>query len=899
MLQRTELPGETQSGAWLEQEGNANAQHRFVEGYRTMFISGAGARRALLLLTVCPIAASPQARAQTQAGTTATASHAMPAKKHHSHKKRATTTAAPGSPPTSNQPARGIADAAGAAVPAAAIGAGQTETSQIIVTGTRNIGKLARDSTSPIDVISNAALTRSGQPSLAQQIVTTDPSVDIQGYGLDTAALTTSIRLRGLSPNEVLVLVDGIRRHQTANISADAGPEQGATPVDINMIPAAAIDHIELLKDGAAAQYGSDAIAGVLNVITKKTPSGGSATAESGADAYSGQGWQYELDADKGAAFGYDGYIHLGGQVFHTDHFVADTADDRLTGTNIPANSNQTNSLPEETRETLSISAGETIAPDTFGGLGAYTFITYGHRHGEAYENYRLPSVLPQVWPAGFDPLETDEENDFAATLGLRAPDVAGFHVSLSTTYGEDDVQIGNKNTANPTLYQKGDHAYGLAIGYTPTTVFAQGQYNAQWTNDLDFTRLFHVANHPLNLAFGFEHRLDMYQLAAGNPASYVLGGTQGFAGLLPASAGMWNRDVYAGYVDVDIRPVPKLDVDLAGRFEHYTDFGNTENGKLSSRYDFTKWIAIRGTISNGFRAPTLAEEHFSSLNVSPTGASGDLAANSVAARSIGATPLKPERSTNASGGFVLQPLPALAITVDVYQINIRDRIVGAGGVNGQPALTAIADTGASLPSGITLNDVSAYYFANGASTRTQGLDLDATYLSNFDHYGNVTWTAALDLNRTRVDHIGTDAFGNPFLNAQGVGYLSTAFPRSKLILDALWRYQKWDVNLRQTRYGQTTNNLTYEDQAPPSLQYSVTQFYQFHNAPRWLTDLEIGYRINQRWHLAVGADNIFNILPSKAPPNVSYLGVSYYDNNAAQIPISGGFYYGRVNYTF
>ncbi len=773
----------------------------------------------------------------------------------------------------------------------------QVET--VIVTGTRNVGKLARDSTSPIDVISNATLTRSGQPSLAQQLILTDPSLDMQAMGQDTAALTTSIRLRGLGPNEVLVLVDGIRRHQTANISADAGPEQGATPVDLNMIPAAAIDHIEVLRDGAAAQYGADAIAGVINIITKKTDHGGSVTAESGADAYSGQGWQYEIDADKGASFGKDGYVHVGGQLFHTDHFVADATDDRSNGINFPGNSNQINGQPEETRETFSLETGATVLPDVLGGVSAFSLITYGHRHAEAYENYRTPDKLPEVYPIGFSPLETDEENDFAGTLGLQAANVGGFHVKLSSTYGEDDVDVGNKHTGNPNLYYDGYPQLGLTAGFTPTTVLAQTQQNAQWTNDLDFDRLFHVNAMPLNLAFGLEHRLDMYQLGAGEPASYVLGGTQGFAGLLPANAGSWSRDVYSGYVDVDIHPIPKLDVDMAGRFEHFTDFGNTEDGKLSSRYDFTRWGAIRGTISNGFRAPTLAEEHFSSLNVSPTGASGDLAVNSAAAAAIGAVPLKPERSTNASVGFVFQPTSMLSATVDVYQVNIRDRIVGAGGVSGQPALNAIALTGATLPQGITDSDVSAYYFANGASTRTQGIDFYLTYLSDFHRYGSVVWTAGLDLNRTRADHVGTDAFGNPFLNAEGIGYLTTAFPRSKLILDALWRLDQWDVNVRQTRWGQTTNNLQYEDQAPAALQYSTSTFYQFHNAPRWLTDLEVGYRLSRHWHLAVGADNIFNILPSKTPPDVAYLGVEYYDTNADQIPISGGFYYGRVNYTF
>ena len=779
----------------------------------------------------------------------------------------------------------------------------------VIVTGTRDLHRTARQSTSPIDILTGPALTRSGQPQLAEQIVRVDPSVNIQTESLDTAALTSSIRLRGLNPNQVLVLVDGVRRHQTANIYADAGPEQGSTPVDINMIPAASIDHIEILRDGAAALYGSDAIAGVINIITKKTDHGGSFTAESGADAYNGDGWQYQIDADKGASFGSDGYVHLGGQLYHADHSVFPTssdeananllAADRSPAGAFPANSDHSLSTPEETRETLSIEAGETLASGLWGGLAGFTLVTYGHRHAESYENYRDPTVSPETYPGGFSPLETDEENDYAVTAGLKADDVAGFHVKLSTTFGRDDVKIGNKNTANPTLYDDGYPTAGLAGGFTPTTVFAQGQHNSQWTNNLDITRLFHLDTMPLSVAFGAEHRLDEYSLDAGEPASYVLGGTQGFSGLLPASAGEWNRDVYAGYVDIDVHPVPKLDVDLAGRFEHYTDFGNTENGKLSSRYDFTNWIALRGTISNGFRAPTLAEEHFSQLNVGVTGASGDLAVDSAAARSIGAVPLKPERSTNASAGVVIQPTRNLSVTVDVYQISLRDRIVGAGGIGGTPALNAIALTGATLPAGITTDDVSAYYVANGASMRTQGLDRPGSYLVDLDRRGTLLLTLGLDLNRTRLHHLGTDAFGNPFLNAEGIGFITTAFPRSKLILNAFWRIGGWDLNLRQARYGQTSNELQYEDQAPADLQYSTTSFLHFIDAPRWLTDIEIGYRLSQHWHIAVGGNNVFNILPSRTPLSVSYLNVGVFDDNAAQIPFTGGFYYGRVNYTF
>ncbi len=766
----------------------------------------------------------------------------------------------------------------------------------VIVTGTRDLNKKARDSTSPIQVISAATLRRTGSVNLADALVHINPSIDMKTMGADTAALTASVRLRGLDPNATLVLLDGIRRHSTSNITADSGPEVGTTPVDLNLIAPAAIDHIEVLQDGAAAQYGSDAIAGVVNIITKKTDHGGSATFQTGANAENGDGWMYEADADKGAKLGKDGYIHISGQMYHKDFYVQNEVDDRyVPGVSPwPSNSNKILGVPEETRELLNIDDGGTLIPDLWGGLQGFNQITYGHRHAEAYENFRTPDSVnnvPSIYPAGFSPRETDEENDFASTLGLKADDFYGWHVNVSTTYGEDDTDIGNKDTLNPNLYAD--------TGFTPTTVLAQSQKNAQWTNDINVVRPIEFANMPLNLAFGAEHRLDMFALGAGNPGSYLDGGTQGFAGLLPANAGSWSRDVYAVYGDIDVKPVPQWDIDLAGRFEHYTDFGNAETGKISSRYDITHWVAVRGTFSNGFQAPTLAQEHFSALNVSPTGASGILAVDSPAAQSIGAGPLKPERSTNASGGIVLQPMRNLSITADFYQINLRDRIVAANGTFGPPALTAIGLTGASVPAGTQPNNVSAYYFANGASTRTQGVDIAAAYLSNFDNWGTVNWSLGVDLNRSRVDHIGTDAFGNPYLTAEAVSWYSTAYPRSKIIGNAFWRIGKWDVNVRETRWGESSENQEYQDLAPSAIQYNPNITYQFVNTPVWTTDLEIGYQLAEHWHAAVGGQNIFNMQPRQMPANVSYLNVQNFDIDTAGLPIGGGFYYGRVSYTF
>ena len=823
-------------------------------------MKNAGKLRSTLMLTVCPLAVAMGGTAVAQVSP----APVPPAP---------TTTSASASAGTTTPSSR----TSGAAT-AAAANSGES----VIVTGTRSLGRKARDSTSPIDVISATTLRRSGQPNLTDALVRTDPSITVNAMGADTADLTAAIVLRGLNPDDTLVLIDGKRRNGTANITADAGPQQGATPVDLNMIPAAAIDHIEILRDGAAAQYGSDAVAGVVNIIMKKTDHGTSGNALTGANAYNGDGWTYQVNADQGASFGGDGYVHIGGQMYHTDHFTAAAIDDR-TG----KDDNYINGLPEETRETLSIDFGKTLVE----GVQGYGLITYGHRHAEGYENYRLPSVLPTVYPYGFSPTETDEENQYAATLGLKGDDFLGFNWDVSTTYGADEVAIGNKDTGNPNLFE--------TTGFTETQALAESLRNAQWTNNLDISKPITFMNVPFTLALGAEHRLEMYKIGAGNPASYLLGGTQGFAGLLPANAGNFSRDVYAAYIDIDLHPVPKLDVDLAGRFEHYTDVDNTENGKLSSRYDFTRQIAIRGTISTGFRAPTLAEEHFSALNVSPTGASGDLAVDSAAAASLGAVPLKPERSTNASAGVVLQPISNLSVTADIYQINIRDRIIGGGDINGLPAQNAILLTGAQLPSGIQSNDISAFYFSNGANTRTQGADINVSYFTNFHEYGTVNWTAGVDLNRTRLTHLANSANGIPLLTAEGVGYITTAFPRSKIILDAFWRLGKWDVNVRQTRYGQTTDDLQYEDQAPAALQFSNSTFVEFKNSPRWLTDLEIGYALSSHWHVAVGGNNLFNILPRKTPPDASYLGVEYYDQLAGQVPISGGFYYGRVNFTF
>ncbi|WP_237442164.1 MULTISPECIES: TonB-dependent siderophore receptor [unclassified Saccharibacter] len=738
----------------------------------------------------------------------------------------------------------------------------------------------ARASTTPVDIISAQQLHRTGAINLADALARVNPSVTIGTAGYDAGAFTSSIRLRGLNPNHTLVLINGKRRHTTANIYADSGPQEGSSPVDLNMIPAEAIDHIEVLRDGAASQYGADGIAGVVNIILKKTVSHLDMDAQTGANAYNGDGWQYQFGFDGGLPLGDDGYANLSGQMYHTDHFVQKGIDSRTGVSDDPALS-----LSEETRQTLSLNAGKHLTRS----LELYGFATYAHRHGESYQDYRTPDILPQMYPQGFVPIEALEEQDFAITLGLKGRLPAGFKWDLNTTYGFDDDHMSLKNTANP--------AYYADYGSSPTKARTETFNHMQWTNDLNISRKFSLGSGRfINLSFGGQHRLEIYHIGAGDPVSYYKGGTQGFAGLMPENAGRWNRDVWAGYIDTDFHPTRKLDIDVGGRFEHYTDTGNAETGKVAARYDFTKRFAVRATISNGYRAPTLLEEHYSALNVTPFGASASLPVNSPAASSLGAQRLKAERSTSLSGGFVMEPVDNFHVSVDAYQINIRNRIAPGGSFQGGAAENAIGLTGATLPGGLASDNVTATYFANGASTRTQGLDIMADYALSLRRYGHLNLSMALNLNRTRISHLATDGTGSPFLNAQQIGYLTTASPRSKIILNAYWTIGKWSVNVRQTRYGETVNNVTYQDQAPAALQYSQSQFHRFVNTPAWLTDLEVGFQATKRIHLAVGGNNLFNVRPRRMPLENSYLGTLFYDNNSAGIPMTGGYYYGRIN---
>ncbi|GBQ67076.1 TonB-dependent outer membrane receptor [Ameyamaea chiangmaiensis NBRC 103196] len=750
----------------------------------------------------------------------------------------------------------------------------------VIVTGTRETGKKARESLNPIDVISARELARTGQTNVRDALMQLLPSVNHQTQGTTVGALTDSINLRGLSPNQTLILVNGKRRHTTTNIQTDAGPFRGSTPVDIDMIPMSMIDHIEVLRDGASAQYGSDAVAGVVNIILKSDDHGGTLSNEAG--AYSaGDGFTENLNIDHGFALGSRGWLHAGLSYQHrerTDRTGVDTRTGLLDSHWIGD--------PLSDRISAAINAGYHVTS----GIEAYTTLTYAHRNASTFQIYRLPSTLPTVYPNGFSPILGITENDYAATLGLRGGNFLGWNWDLSSTYGGDRTNIGMQQSANTGIY--------AATGATDTSFHLTDSASTQLTNDFDLKRSFRPSfwAFPVNVALGAEQRFETYSIGSGSYQSYTLGGSQAVPGVQPQSAGTHSRVVYGVYGDVSTHLTRQLQVDMAGRFEHYTDFGNTEAGKVAARYDITKWFGIRGTINNSIRAPTLAEEYHTSATVTTTGATGELAPSSPGAKLLGANDLKPERSTNVTAGFVLHPLHNLDIAVDAYQLDIRDRIMDGGTYSGAMAVAAFEANGRSLPTNVSLSGISASYLTNAASTRTRGVDITGNYRIDLGQNGRLALDVALNLNETSIRHTGTNALGRSLLNLQQIAYLTTDAPRNVLIFGGNWTKGRWNINLHEMRYGHIFDQMTIQQGANA---YSTSVFAPYTAHARFITNLAVSYSPADRWTVTAGANNLFNTYPTRVPYAATYYGQAKYDRYGQQIGFNGGFYYMNISYRF
>ena len=808
----------------------------------------------------------------------------------------------------------------------------------VIVTGTRTTSLEAAESPAPIQVISSAALQEaSGNPDLINALAALVPSLTAQGFGGDMANQTLQAKLRGLSPNHTLILVDGKRRHTTGNLAVLGGPYQGGAGADLNFIPISAIDHVEVLPEGAAAQYGTDAIAGVVNIILKKKSSGGLVSGTYGG-YMDGGGVTGEVAGNIGFKPADGAYLNLTGEVHNHGHSQRGGVDPRvvdpkLLSTYPDSNMQYASGYPYLNQIQGDAAYHSQIAAFNGGfaigdNVRFYSFGTYGNKNAASYENYRLPDKIQYtapgtttttyMYPYGFNPEESIQEKDYSITGGLKG-ELALWNWDLSTTLGNDRIKLYTLGSGNAGIYGGNLSSGGTfaGTGASPSN-FYDGFFNAsQWTSNLDFSRDFEVGMAgPLNVAFGTEYRRDGYEIGAGDPSSYIYGGAQSFPGFTPTDAGDHSRRNYAGYVDFAGKPIDKLYLDIAGRYEHYSDFGSTTIGKFTGRYDFDKEYAVRGTISTGFRAPTLAEEYYSTTNVGPNTAFVQLPPNAPAAQLLGlGNGLQPEKSVSYSVGFVFRPIPRLTGTLDLYQTNLRNRIVGSGtiysflnGTEVAPDVTAaIVANGNSLDPGVKSTGVNI--FTNGISTRTRGADLSVDYPVDYEfggvNYGRVDWSIAATYNQTSVISVRgspTQLAGQALFDGTALTDLSSASPKYVANFGALWTLSKYSVNLVEKIYGPSEElDSDFGDGPTGNVLYFPT-----HIGTTLITNLDLGYQATREIKLDVGAFNLFNKYPDQMNANVLANERSADDNSAVQIypsfspfGINGGFYYAKATYTF
>ncbi|QSQ31530.1 TonB-dependent receptor plug domain-containing protein [Xanthomonas translucens] len=757
----------------------------------------------------------------------------------------------------------------------------------VIVTGTRVSDRTVAESQSPIDIISSEALQSTGTSELATALSRVLPSLNFPRPALTDG--TSGIRpaqLRGLSPDQVLVLVNGKRRHTSAQINVNGSIGRGASAVDINAIPIAAIERVEVLRDGASAQYGSDAIAGVINIVLKGASEGGSLAIDHG--QYSaGDGAKSQLSGDTGIGFGDGrGSVHVAGQISQQDatNRAGPYQGSAPNTGNYPGIGETTFVYGDPQVDATAVAAnGEFRFSDHVTG---YATAIAGNRDITSFAFYRSrnhngqSALLAQTYPDGYVPQIGQSSKDRSLVAGLKGSTDGGFGWDVSYNYGYNKIGFNTRNSINYSLGTDSPSSfYDGALEYTQNIV------NADFTQSLDWGLAY-----PVTLSFGAEYRQEKWNQSPGEAVSYTgtTGGAQGFAGFSSANAVHSDRHNYAVYAGLEADFTDKFSAGLTGRYEDYSDFGSKSSGKLSARYAFTDKLALRGTVASGFRAPSLAQQQYQAVTSSYINASffesGTFPVDSAVAQALGAAPLKAETSLSYSLGLVLQPVERLYLTLDAYQIKIDDRILLSSNLNDAAVLAQLRSLGYS-------NVTSVRYFSNAADTRTRGVDLVGTYTIPFAA-SSLDLTASYGYSKTEITHaveqpqaLADIGSTQTILGRDEIGRLEDSFPKDKIMLSGTWKLQHWDLNLAATRYGDFT--------VRNSASAARDQTYD----ANWVVDASASFKPSDNWTLTLGADNLLDQYPDKTANliNATY-GVLPY-SNYSPYGFNGAYVYGRINY--
>lgn len=821
---------------------------------------------------------------------------------------------------------------------------------KIAIVGSRVAGRSVEDLPVPVDILSAEALENTGQTEVGRMLQAIAPSFNFSSSSISdgTDALRPAT-LRGLGPDQTLVLINGKRRHQASIIHINTSVGRGTAGTDMNAIPAASIKRIEVLRDGAAAQYGSDAIAGVINIVLKDAEEGGKAAINYG--QYSeGDGETINIDFNKGFALGDEGYLNT--TINYRDRAPTNRAGlhgscqfygcTQLDDGTLLAGDPRELTAPRDTfrigdadsqQFALTVNTGYELA-----GGELYGFVTYSTRDNESAAFFRHNAnaggnpVLQDgdvVIPMGFLPKINTTIDDISYNFGYKKEFDNDSSLDLSYTYGENSIDYTTSDTINGSYANLLRYDQGLSASdiraVIPREAYAYGMELSLQTLNLDYTKNFD----DYSLAMGAELRTDEYRILQGSEYAYrdydtnngvniynglsggigsenASGGTQGFGGSSPESSVDESRDVISFYVDAESYVIDDVIISGALRYDNYKGFGDTVNFKLAGNWSVTDDVSLRGAVSSGFRAPSMQQLYFNNISTQfVVGPNGDLVAEEVGtfrndsalAQSIGIPKLKEEKSKNLSLGLVYNVADNINVTIDYYSIDIDDRIVISNRLG--KGLSSTLDA-ALVSSGAGAGQ----FFLNGADTETQGIDFVATW--NTEGFGGtLDFTLAANVTETDVVKLFTPAGSGlqtvpveDVFSSQETSIIEEWQPQDRVNLSALYRLEDVSVNLSLNRYGE----YTVEDGGRQTYGAEI------------LTDVKVNYFITDNLSLNIGANNLFDVYPDKntignsrsgtivdASGNtiVSSTGVFEYSRRSAPFGFNGAYYYLGAEYRF
>ncbi len=804
-----------------------------------------------------------------------------------------------------------------------------TQVDEIVVTGTRAVGRTRLDTIAPVDVISAETLTRTGTGTeTAAALAAAAPSINFPRPAItDGSDHVRPATLRGLAPDQTLVLINGQRGHISALVNVNGNIGRGSTAFDLNTIPAITLGTVEVLRDGASAQYGADAIAGVINLRLREARSGGGITANYGrydTEYTTARGDHEATDGETKALAGWVG-LPLGDEGFLTLSAELQSRAPTNRSDYVNRAAGALPLYPEGTvigrfgdPETDSVSGWFNAGAPLGNGLEFYAFGGIQRKNSDAaatarpYNNAGATFAGSPYAGIGYLPIIATEIEDINLYGGLRG-EALGFEWDLSAGYGKNSLDYRVENTIN------------ISFGSASKTDFdAGGLSYDQFTLGLDGVRSIELGMYePATLAVGFEYRRETFEVSSGEPMSYQQGpvpnvavGSQGFPGFSNRNAVEADRSNISAYVDLEGKLSEAFSYGLAGRYEDYSDFGEQFTGKVSARYDFTPEFALRGAVSTGVKAPALQQQFFSytatNLVANPVVGGPQLLAETSTfqvgdpvAIALGAKPLEAEESVNYSLGGVFRS-GGFELTVDAYRIDIDDRIIYSetlGGTGGARPGQSVAQRDlirAFLTATFPASSVSgARFFLNGVDTTTEGVDIVGRYRLPTD-FGRFDFTGAANFNTTEVTATPaapTNVFGftpsGAFLfDRANSKTFEQGTPESKLVASIDWTLDGWGASLKGTHYdsvliASTTNVVA--DVSPDD----------YETGDQFLVDLEVRYEFDMGASLALGVNNLTDEYPQFTPAGLNSPTGSVGYPSFSPFGFNGRFLYARVGYNF